>query len=307
MVQEVRRVDLGSILGYQWALLALKACPVTGNVYVGGHNTPILYVAPEDPNPRWLCGRTWEENGVNTGGDLMSASITSIEVSSSGLVIFTVGMRGRGTFTPSPDEAHYPWGVYTVRPGETPRKIALFQNDKEFRLHALQACAVNEDESFLLLVTKESLYKVTFDEENLEVSTVIQYAELRYCYTRCTFLPNSGMFVLLGEAQNVGLVNSQLQCVAIHMNLVILGACVMRNRHGSSVALHSAYHVRAACEEVFTESFRDRKLKERLEKDSTSLWSKNILIDIPLLGFDQKNNQLVTDVDSRILTWLDLY
>lgn len=310
-VEAVRRVDLSPILGYQWALLALEVCPITGNVYIGGHNTPVLYVAPDDPNPRWLCGRTWKENGVQIASDqssLHSATVTSIEVSSSGLVIFTVYDKKRNA-TPVNEDSICPGGIYTGRPGITPQKINLRENGKEVRLNNLRVCALSADERFLLLVSETDLYKVAFDEQQgQETGVVMQRAALNSSCVKCILLPHSGMFALFDEHQHVYLVDPELRVVSIPMKLVILSACVIRNQNTSSVVLHSASQIHVACEEVFTESFKDQKLKERLEKESSLLpWSKNILIDVPLLGFDQKNKQLVTDVDSRVLSWLDLY
>lgn len=305
MVQPVRQVDLSPLLGYQWPLLALKVCPRTGNVYVGGHNTPILYVAPDDPKPRWLCGPSWEDNCIKTTSDINSMIVTSIDICDSGLIIFTIGSRGVSDFA---DDSVWPWGVYTVRPGGKPEKLTLVRHGetKPLRRRKLRACALSADESFLILVSESHIFKVAFDENSDGSAMVLKEAPVEHTFTKCTLLPDSGLFVLFSE-HHVCLVNPQLKQVTIPMNLAILGSCVMRHHNTSSVVLHSTHQVRVACEEVFTESFNDAKLKQRLERESSLLWSKNILIDIPLLGFDQTNNQLVTDIDSRILCWLDLY
>jgi hypothetical protein len=310
-----REVSLSPLLGdlHNWPLLAIDVCPVTSCVYVAGQSTPIFVIDPreEEPKPRWLCGASWPENGLpNLSGGFNSAIITSVKVAQTGIVLFTIDCKSPmlGELPIGQD----PRGIYAIK-GNQPIRLKFYMQESltPFRFDSIKAIAVSETKDKLFVLVRNFLYEFEYGEERFDNPD--GFHMLRACdvgvRAASITVVSEGRLLLLGEKEIV-IVDTSLDKFLIQrmpMKLHLLSLCKMRDAKMDCLLVHSDMHIRAVSNETFLESLKDGRLKTRLQLETTALHRKDILIDLPLLGFDQRKQQIITDTDSRVLTWFDVF
>lgn len=304
-----REVSLTPLLGnlHNWPLLALSVCPVTSKVYVAGQSTPIFVIDPQDdPKPRWLCGASWPENGLPTlSGGFNSALITSVKVTRTGLVLFTIDCRAP-LLSERPIEAD-PRGIYAIR-GDKPTRLQFFHEDKPFRFDNIKEIALSEGgDRMYILASKRFILEFEFDESDLGACfRLVRKLDIGVKAT-AMIVVHERKLLLLGEKDIVILHSETFAIQRLPLKLHLLSLCKMKDSCADCILIHSDQHIRAVSNETFLESLKDGHLKERLQLETTALHKKNIVIDLPLLGYDQRKQQIITDTDSRVLTWLDVF
>merc|ERR1711879_1097891 len=127
-----REVSLVPLLGdlHEWPLVVIKACPATSRVVVGGLNTPLIVIDDDSYEPRWLCGASWEKNGLpKLTANFNSARITSVDISQTGVILFTIYSHS----VAGEDDESDPRGFYAVDLEGTPHRLRVEEEGKVLR------------------------------------------------------------------------------------------------------------------------------------------------------------------------------
>jgi len=305
-----REISLSPLLGdlHNWPLLAVAVCPVTSRVYVGGQSTPLFVVDPrqDEPKPQWLCGASWPENGLPAlSGGFNSAIITSVKVTPSGLVLFTIDCKAP-LLGERPIEQD-PRGIYAVILGK-PIRLKFFNHNKPFRFDNIKEVAVSErGDRLYVLASHNFIYEFEFDENALDSPFhLLRKLDVGVKSVSIVVIPDNKL-LLLSEKDIVVLDVEKFAFQRLSMKLHLLSQCQMKDSSQDCLLIHSDLHIRAVSHDTFLKSLKDGLLKERLQVETTALYEKDILIDLPLLGYDQRMQQIVTDTDARILSWFDVF
>lgn len=309
-----RDVSLVPLLGnlHEWPLVVMEACPATSRVVIGGLNTPLIVIDEGSDTPRWLCGPTWKENGLpNYNSQFSSARVTCIDITDSGVIMFATYCTIQAD---SPDLD--PRGLYAVDLDEKPHKLKFVENGKRLSLNQQCDFMISRDCKSLYVVQAGSqfqpsvFFEMEFDEDDLDREFTVK-KRIALSVSPANFSINflrDDLFLLTstrhGGSNAVFLDSSTGQCSNIPVNIDILGLSKCSN---DSLLIHSVDHIRVTSKDSFIDSISDGNLKERLQTESHKLYQKKILIDLPLLGYDSRNQQIITDTDARVVSFVDLY
>merc|ERR1712150_24029 len=217
----------------------------------------------------------------------------------------------------SPDGTHV-GGVFSCTPGESIQKLAFadFKGKKvEIAETNLRSIRTNDAEDELWVLTREIFVRAEFNENTL--SEPLQVREL------ITFPHHPVYGVLSGNANIVPIngTNSLALATSTKVNFVTIGEGLQRTcmlnlqiqtycpmpRNDGAILLHSPECIRLVEKESFSESIHEGNLRERIWERSHKLFTKGIVMDLPLIAYDSRRQQIITDTDARVFTWLDIY
>jgi len=308
-----REVSLTGLLGnlHEWPLVVIQTCPATSRVIVGGLNTPLIVIDEGSSEPRWLCGPTWKSNGLpKYNSQFNSARITSIDISDTGVILFSTYCTVQAD-----DPDLDPRGLYAVDLDSKAHKLRIVEDGNRVSLLHCDITLAPDGRSLYIVQAGSTFqpalfFEVEFDESNLDqlfkVKKKISVDAPPANYS-IIFLKDD-LFLLMstrhGGSEAVFLNAATGDCVKVPLNMDILGFTKCRD---NSLLLHSIDQIRVTSKQTFLESISEGKLKERLQVQSHKLYQKDILIDLPLLCYDSRNQQIITDTGARVLSWIDVY
>jgi len=81
----------------------------------------------------------------------------------------------------------------------------------------------------------------------------------------------------------------------------------MSYKNKSCLLVHSVQHILTMPTDKFIQGILRAELKTYLERYSARVYSTNLIMDLPLMGFDSKKQQIIIETNSRELTWIDIY